>query len=59
GMGMGVKDKIVSKGVGRSCGRKILGKFDGIYDGRVVEKVKGGERVRMGKLKMEELGMGS
>ncbi len=59
GIPMGLKDNICTKGVPSTAGSKILQNFTPPYNATVVEKLYQAGAILMGKLNMDEFGMGS
>lgn len=59
GFPFGVKDNIAVKGFRMTCGSKILENFDCPYTATAVEKLQKAGAVAVGKMNMDEFGMGS
>lgn len=59
GIPFGVKDNIALKGFNMTCGSKILENFDCPYTATAVEKLQKAGAVAVGKMNMDEFGMGS
>jgi len=58
GLPVGVKDNIVTEGLLTTCASQFLSNYNPIYDATVVRKLKDAQSVIMGKLNMDEFGMG-
>lgn len=59
GIPFGVKDNIAVKGFKMTCGSKILEDFDCPYTSTAVDKLQKAGAVVVGKMNMDEFGMGS
>ncbi|MBB6480472.1 Asp-tRNA(Asn)/Glu-tRNA(Gln) amidotransferase subunit GatA [Spirochaeta isovalerica] len=59
GIPFGVKDNIAVKGFNMTCGSKILENFDCPYTATAVENLQKAGAVPVGKMNMDEFGMGS
>lgn len=58
GLPVGVKDNIVTEGLLTTCASQFLSNYNPIYDATAVRKLKDAQSVIMGKLNMDEFGMG-
>jgi len=59
GVPVSIKDNICTKNIKTSCASKILGDFKPPYSATAVEKTEGAGMITIGKLNMDEFGMGS
>lgn len=59
GIPFGVKDNIAVKGFNMTCGSKILENFNCPYTSTAVQKLQEAGAVAVGKMNMDEFGMGS
>ncbi|PLT28605.1 Asp-tRNA(Asn)/Glu-tRNA(Gln) amidotransferase subunit GatA [Peribacillus deserti] len=59
GMPIGIKDNIVTQNIRTTCGSRILENFDPIYDATAVQNLNKAGTITIGKLNMDEFGMGS
>lgn len=59
GLPIGIKDNIVTEGLLTTAASQILSNHMPVYDATVVQKLKAAQTVTVGKLNMDELGMGS
>ncbi|MEX1010419.1 MAG: amidase family protein, partial [Balneolaceae bacterium] len=56
---IGIKDIICEKGKRTSCASNILKGFESIYDATVIRRLKEADALLIGRLNMDEFGMGS
>ena len=59
GIPMGVKDNICTKGMLTTCGSQYLKNFRPSYNATVIEKLNQEDVILLGKLNMDELGVGA
>jgi aspartyl-tRNA(Asn)/glutamyl-tRNA(Gln) amidotransferase subunit A len=59
GLVLGVKDNICIKGRPLTCGSRMLGDFESVYNATVIEKLRDAGATFIGKTNCDEFGMGS
>lgn len=59
GVVIGIKDIISEKGKTTSCASGILKNFESVYDATVIQKLRDADALIVGRLNMDEFGMGS
>ncbi len=59
GLPMGIKDNISTRGVRTSCGSQMLETYVPPYDASVVQRLQEAGGIMLGKMNMDEFGMGS
>jgi len=59
GIPIGIKDNICVKGMKNTCASKMLSEYVSPYDATVVERIEKQDGIIIGKLNMDEFGMGT
>ena len=59
GVPIGIKDNILTKDFNTSCASKMLSNYQAIYNASVIDKLDNAGLIVIGKLNMDEYGMGS
>ncbi len=58
GVPVGIKDNIVTEGLLTTCASQFLSNYNPVFDAESVSKLKASQAVIMGKMNMDEFGMG-